>query len=466
MLTPDQINTLNPWWSTDDWAKDDVHLAEAAAAPFRWDPRPFDAVDLASGAVFTLRGPRQSGKTTITKRLIAERCAAGLARRTCFLTLQTVMTFEELRETIEFVLRLWPTETAPWLFVLDELTFVRDWARAVVYLREHDRTFRQATVILTGSSAVDLAASADLLHGRRGHLDRPLDRLHMPMAFRAYVAARAAPAVPPETVALHDLPTSGGREAIRVAALRTAEFDQYLLEYVRCGGMPRPVGDQLVEGRVADATVMELWRGLSADVRRLARSELTLQKLLARAVVGLGSLTNWGDLMRDLDVSKPTVSSYVELLAASFALLVVHQRDPKAEGGPSLTKPRKIYFGDPGFARIPPLLGGPAPIDGPLVENVLAVALLRHSERDALERFATAQRLFVWRSSDGREIDFVVDGATPLPLESKYASRIGGKDYESIAKAYGRGVLVSRRALDVERPILTVPAGVLLALLG
>lgn len=34
-----------------------------------------------------------------------------------------------------------------------------------------------------------------------------------------------------------------------------------------------------------------------------------------------------------------------------------------------------------------------------------------------------------------------------------------------MTKAFGRGIMLSRRTLDAERSILTVPAGVLLALL-
>jgi hypothetical protein len=105
MLTLDQVNQLNPWWTNARWAPtNDFHLAAAASAPFSWDPRPFDDEDPGSRAAFTLRGMCQSGKTTVTERLIAERVAAGRARRTCFLTLQTFTTSDELREAIEFVL--------------------------------------------------------------------------------------------------------------------------------------------------------------------------------------------------------------------------------------------------------------------------------------------------------------------------------------------------------------------------
>lgn len=466
MLTRDQVNALNPWWTDAAWAPAaDLHLAAAARAPFHWDPRPFDADDLASGALFTLRGLRQSGKTTLAKRLIADRVAAGHARRTCFLTLQTIDTADELREAIELVLRLWPDAAGDWLFVLDELTFVRDWARPVVYLREHNPAFRAATVLLTGSSAFDLAASADLLHGRRGRWHRPLDRLHMPMTFRDYAGAMNQAAVPDARVALADLLTPSGHTAVEAASLRTAELDQYLGEYIRCGGLPAPVTDMLTDGRVAGATVTELWRGLSADARRLSRSDLTLRKLLARTVVALSSMTDTGTLAQELDVSRPTAGAYVDVLAASFALIALYQRDAKRQDGPALRRPRKLYLGDPALAAIPGVLGGPAASEPALVENAIAIALLR-ADRAALEGFAHPEHLYYWRSADGREIDFLVTDPTLVALESKYAARRTGKDYESISKAFGRGIMVSRRDTELDREVLTVPAGVLLALLG
>ncbi len=468
MLTPDQINALNPWWTDPTWdPASDVHLAAAAQAPFTWDPRPFDAADVTSGAVFTLRGPRQSGKTTLTKRLIAERVAAGRAHRTCFLTLRMVATQDDLNEALETVLRLWPDDQHPWLFVLDELTFVKGWANVVGHLHEHNPSFKRATVLLTGSSAADLVESADILHGRRGRGRHPLDRLHTAMTFRDYVAARAPAALPPERISLGQMLTPEGRHAVLLAALRATELDQYLGEYALSGGLPAPIADMLATHAVDPGTVQELWRGLSADVRRLDRSEDRLEKLLSRLVVALGSLTNLSDLAVHMGVTKPTASSYLDLLAKSFGLMVIHQPDPRRQGGPSPTKPRKLYFGDAGFAAIPSILGGPTPALPALVENLLAIALFRHAERDGLERYSAPRRLFFWRSSDGREIDFLTEVAgRNLPLESKYAVAPTGKDYESMTKAFGRGVMVSRRTTVTDREILTVPAGVLLSLLG
>lgn len=469
MLTIDDLNALNPWWTDDQWSPaDDPHLSAADAAPFAWKPRPFTAADLATGAVFTLRGPRQSGKTTLSKRLIAERVAAGLGRRSCFINLRIVGSADEIRSAIDMVLRLWPADghDERWLFVLDELTFVHGWANAIAHLREHNRQFGRATVILTGSSAADLIASADDLQGRRGRPDSPLDRLHMPMTFRDYVAARAPGIRLGDTVPVQDLLTDAGRRAVTTLALRTAELDQYLEEYSRCGGLPAPVADMLTHRQLQPGTVTELWRGLSADVRRLDRSEDRLAKLLTRTVLSLGSLTNLTTVMEEMDVAKTTASEYVGLLARSFGLIALHQEDPKRAGERSLTKRRKHYFGDTAFAAIPAALGGPIPKPEALVENLLAIALFRHVERNALEAFAAPRTLFLWRSSNDREIDFVVHGRPRLPVECKYGEEPRGKDYESMEKAFGRGILASRYRLSTDRAVLTVPVGVLLTAIG
>jgi hypothetical protein len=160
-------------------------------------------------------------------------------------------------------------------------------ARSIIYLQEHVSAFRAATVLLTGSSSIDLTASADLLHGQRDRWPRPLDRLRLPMNFRDYAAARNPDAVPAERVALDDLLKSVGRDAVRTTALRTGLLDQYLGEYLRSGGLPVPVGDVLTGGQLAPDTAVELWRGLSADVRPLGRNDLAFRKLVSRTVAAL-----------------------------------------------------------------------------------------------------------------------------------------------------------------------------------
>lgn len=158
--------------------------------------------------------------------------------------------------------------------------------------------------------------------------------------------------------------------------------------------------------------------------------------------------------------SRPTAGAYVDVLRADRPLPARRQAPRRAGAAP-----RKLYLGDPALAAIPGVLGGPAPVEGALVENALAIALLR-ADRSALEGFAHPDRLYYWRSADGREIDFLVADPALVAVESKYASHRTGKDYESLTKAFGRGIMVSRRDIELDRDVLTIPAGVLLALLG
>jgi hypothetical protein len=53
-----------------------------------------------------------------------------------------------------------------------------------------------------------------------------------------------------------------------------------------------------------------------------------------------------------------------------------------------------------------------------------------------------------------------------LPVRSRHGARPTGKAYESTTKAFGRGIMVSRWHLDLERSVVTIPAGVLLVLVG
>jgi predicted AAA+ superfamily ATPase len=287
----------------------------------------------------------------------------------------------------------------------------------------------------------------------------------MPMSFRDYVRARDPRIEPSAPIALWDFATTDAKDALQETALRTAALTQFLEEYARSGGLPAPVADMIRNQSVDPAPTLGLWRGLAADIRRLDRNETRLEKLLARVVVALTSTSDDADVAKQMGASKPTASDYIGLLAQSFALIAVHQPDPKRQGGPSLTKPRKLYFGDPAFAAIPRALqGGPEAKISDLVENVLAIALFREAENDALLRYREPSRVFFWRSSDGREIDFLVPlDRGRLAIESKFARDMTGKDYESMEKAFGGGIMVSKNELILDRKVLTVPAGVFLA---
>ncbi|MBI3964150.1 MAG: hypothetical protein HY329_00830, partial [Chloroflexi bacterium] len=64
-----------------------------------------------------------------------------------------------------------------------------------------------------------------------------------------------------------------------------------------------------------------------------------------------------------------------------------------------------------------------------------------------------------------KEVDFLV-GSQREPFESKYALAADRRDAQVMDQAFGRGVLVTRRTLDLDARTVLVPAALFLAMLG
>src|SRR3990170_977779 len=66
----DRLTTANSWWVDRAAIEYDQHIRAWVEAPTRWTPRVVQELDLAAPAIYTLRGPRQVGKTTALKLMI------------------------------------------------------------------------------------------------------------------------------------------------------------------------------------------------------------------------------------------------------------------------------------------------------------------------------------------------------------------------------------------------------------
>lgn len=63
------VSARNPWWQGPDAFARDPHLTRLAEAPFRRVPAALQSIKPDEPNVYTLRGPRQVGKTTLLKQL-------------------------------------------------------------------------------------------------------------------------------------------------------------------------------------------------------------------------------------------------------------------------------------------------------------------------------------------------------------------------------------------------------------
>lgn len=451
----------NPWWENRGAVETDFHLTALDKSPFVWKPSLLEQVDLSASSVTTIRGPRQVGKTTLLKLLVRRLIEDGHPpERILYYSLDLERDPEDLVEIVRTAKTLSSTH-GRWFVFFDEISAVVNWQRGIKYLRDQTDAADDCFV-LTGSSAADVRAGAERLPGRRGP-GRRLDKIMLPMSFREFLDVTATVKLSPQTVPLTEFLTP---PALGPWLKIARDLDAALGRYAVTGGFPRAVRDSFSSPAPGAETFDQLWAMVAGDIDRAGRDRISALKILERTVRSLSSPISWLSVAQDAGLGSPhTAQSYATLLADSFVLLIMHTMD--LSRGPSLRKSKKLYFCDPAFGFLPRALdpGAPLPATPAMIENLVAIALYRAVEREPAESLASPQRVGFWRSSSGREVDFVCRiGRHNVPIEVKYGSKVSGKDREAMRRSFRRGIFLSRDAFGLEGDTPTIPAAIFLAI--
>ena len=181
----EDIHFQNPWWDLKENIENDRHIKIFNQCSFQYLPPLYNSSDLEKSGIYTLRGPRQSGKTTTMKLLIKKLLDKGKdPSNILYLTLDNIKDKEELIETLKNWFLLRQKAKADRLFVfLDEISFIDNWQIALKYLSDIN-LLSESFVLLSGSSAYDIKKSSERLPGRRGMGD---DFIQLPVSFKEYV---------------------------------------------------------------------------------------------------------------------------------------------------------------------------------------------------------------------------------------------------------------------------------------
>ena len=67
-----EIRKQNPWWENLNRIEEDPKIRDYETAIIKWTPRLKKYIFLDKNAVYSIRGPRQVGKTTLLKIIIRE----------------------------------------------------------------------------------------------------------------------------------------------------------------------------------------------------------------------------------------------------------------------------------------------------------------------------------------------------------------------------------------------------------
>jgi predicted AAA+ superfamily ATPase len=321
-----------------------------------------------------------------------------------------------LVDTVERALDLAGGE-GPRLILLDEVTSAASWQIGVKSLWDAGRIDRDV-VVCTGSSAIDLAeGTAERLPGRRG---AGRDLLVMPQGFASFARAVDGTSPTGPGLSIAEIVSPDGQALLRDTRIHLPDLQRSLERYLRFGGLPAAVAEATA-GRAEPSEEVQtiLWDSLIREVQRRGASVPAAQALLERMMRSLGSKVSWSRMAREMDVplgrgrrrggpDPRTLQSYIEFLAVNYFALVLYFWKQDSGGG-ELARDKKVYFGDPLLATIVAERSGLARDPHADVENAVALALYRRyepTERSA-ENLRAPERLHVWGTRRGGEIDFV-----------------------------------------------------------
>ena len=458
-----ELTRLNPWWTRPDWATTDPQLVAAARAPYERHPTVLD--DIAPPNLYTLRGPRRTGKSTVLKQAIVRLCRAGIdPRRICFFAADALSSFTDLITLFQTARQLMPDlADLPRYFLIDEVTAIPNWQQGVKWVRDNTAVAADC-IIVTGSSAGDIASGATHLAGRRGP-GVGLDRLLLPMSFPEFVRCAGYGLTTPPALPLEAFYTAEGRAFCQEALFSLGTLVDAFEHYLLVGGYPQAVADFRRTAQVSDGFARDLWDVLQSDLRTLgvSRPELAL-RLLERIVVGISSPLSMRSIAESLDVAAATVSSWIDVLANAYTVLLLFQ---ERDGIADMQKQRKLYPIDPFLAQLPARHspGAHEPDHTRIAEAALAVAIFRAVEGDAVDRFGQPGRIFFYRNAKGTEVDFVVPMG-PYAAEAKYIDKASVGEARAMIANFGGGLLLTRSAIDLQPGVTILPAAVFAWLLA
>ena len=334
-----------------------------------------------------LTGPRQSGKTTLLRRLF------GASHR--YVSVEPPDVRAAAREDPRSFLEAFPPPV-----IFDEAQYAPD---LFPYIKERIDEDRQATgqYLLTGSQNLSLAEdTGESLAGRAAML-----RL-LPLSRREAEGR-------PELL----LPWETERSPAVAKAFTYGELWETFLR----GGYPEPFTHPERNTSLWHGSYVETY--LERDVRALRQvGDLTgFRNLLRVLAARTGQLLNLTDIARDLGVAVNTIRAWLSVLEATWQVFVL--RPYHANIGKRLVKTPKVYFTDVGtLCHLAGLRDPEHAASGPLGGVILETAVLSEIVKSLAHRAMTPQ-VFFWRTLAGTEVDIVVDvGGKLVPIEVKLSA--------------------------------------------
>ncbi|MDE0479028.1 MAG: ATP-binding protein [Gammaproteobacteria bacterium] len=415
------------------FAETDPQLRHLASRPLRHRSSLLDRLPTSVPGIYSLGGGRQTGKSTLLKQWMNERLRDGVRPEAiAYFSGELIDDHHSLLLHMEDQLNAAP-DTGMNFLIVDEITYIRDWDKAVKYAADAGWLARTALMI-TGSDLAYVQEARMRFPGRRGSAEVVDFHLH-PLSFREFLALEGG---------VSDLEGSLDEPARIPAQTVEAVFDAFS-RYLLHGGYLTAINDLTEYGTVRRGALATYSDWIRGDVLKRGRRETYLREILSAIVTRYGSQVTWNALARDLSIDHPgTVAEYVALLERMDAVCVLSAlREDKLTGAPK--KAKKLMFNDPFILHA--VRGWLTPGDDPFASQIRPASEDPHWASRIVEAcVASHLRRFypTFYIKAQAEVDVAyVRGERFWPVEVKWSNQLRPKALKQIAR-YANGEIWSK----------------------
>lgn len=349
--------------------------------------------------ILAIRGPRQSGKTTLLKRIQEYLKSKGIdENKICYISFEDDLTRLKFEENPKEFIDSYLVSKKKHYFLFDEVQYVNNTGKKLKLIFD---SYDNVKLIITGSSSFDLLNLGSLLVGRIIFFEL------YPFSFPEFLRAKGERY---EKIYKGVKIDWDNLEKKLKNTIFIDELNNLLKEYVTYGSFPRIV---LEENK---AKKKELLKNLfityvEKDVVgkygiKHRDKVVNLLKVLASMIT---STIKYEELSIHSGLKYYEIKEILPLLEDSFIISVTKPYFKNLRN--ELRKNPKIYFIDYGIKNY---LDGTLdnPVFGQLYENFVHNKLMR--------QFAVKY----WRTTSKAEVDFVIDFKSPIPVEVKTKAKI------------------------------------------
>jgi len=363
--------------------------------------------------IIVLVGARQSGKTTLLRKMKAE--LDSREQVTFFINLENTRYLQMLNDKPENLFKLTGNLPDKRVFVfIDEIQYLNNPSNFLKYI--YDEYRGRIKLIVTGSSAFFIDQKfTDSLSGRKRLLELKL------LDFREFFRFKRCEEM---IEYFQPKPLLKKRE---IPELARNKLDKLFMEFVTFGAYPGVVLEKNEKEKIYSLEEL-LHSYLAKDVEIMGiKKKEKFFNLLRLLSMQAGNLVNLSELANTLRISVTAVENYFYILQKSFQVKKISPFSGNLRK--ELTKMPKLYFFDLGIRNM--LLDNFDWMEfrmdkGMFFEN-LVFKLLDDRE--------DTRRLNFWRTQSKHEVDFVIDGK--FALEVKYnGSKFDSGKYKLFRESY------------------------------